>query len=125
MKRSDFLKSIIGGAVVAAISPMLLAKESVAAIPVEVNALKPYCYSFKITEECYRQLVKQPIVGITNPLHPLDALCRDLTGYPIKEIGFCDDDFAKNYYTVVSFRAEIEREKYETSTPINFKLTNV
>lgn len=110
MKRSDFLKSIIGGAVVAAISPMLLAEQpsAVAAIPIEVNALKPYCYSFKITRELYNNLMKQPLVGITNPLHPLDQLCKDLTGYPIKEIGYVDDDFVKDQWTVVSFRAEME-----------------
>lgn len=119
MKRSDFLKSIIGGAVVAAISPMLLAEESIATIPVEVDALKPYCYSFKVTKELWDRCTDDD--GDLS-IKYLDDLCIDLTGYPIKEVGYVDDDFAKNYYTVVSFRAEIENEKQHERNNLDTQL---
>lgn len=120
MNRKDFLKSILGGAVVAAISPMLIVEEptdynviNAAIQQINNNGYRPYCYSFKITKKLYDSLVTQNgrVVGITDPLHPLDELCKDLTGYPIKEIGFEGDDFAHDTFTVVSFRMEIENEK--------------
>lgn len=104
MKRLDFLKAIIGGAVVAAVSPLVIAGDT---IPIEVDALKPNCYSFKITGELWKRCTADD--GNLD-IRYLDNLCIELTGYPIKEVGYNFDDFAYNRLTVVSFRAEVERE---------------
>jgi hypothetical protein len=96
MKRSTFIKSLLAGAVVAALPVKLLADK----------AATPKLYAFKINHDVYKR-IQMNSIGFEG----IDKLCIELTGYPVKQIGYERDDFACNRFTVVSFRKEMEESK--------------
>ena len=115
MKRSDFLKSLMAGVALASIPSAMVFETEEAAVVDVLQAAKlqiNQCYEFKISQAFYDQLtVEHGPMWMQNFTNDLDKLCIELTGYPVKEVGFQDDDFAKGIYTVRSFRQEIEDEK--------------
>lgn len=115
MKRSEFLRTLIAGVAVTAIPGSLILDHDydvlkAAKLQVEsmAGAPKNFVCSFKISQELWDKCANDD--GTLSIKH-LDDLCIEMSGYPIKEVGYEEDDFLKNQLTVVSFRKEIENEK--------------